>query len=106
MFSSLGYGPSHPTPIPVPAPRYNFPPPEWAIDPALPRKNRSAYIVLGVLLGGFGVHSFYAGSIKKGFFQLGITLLTFGLAGFMVWIWAIIDICTITTDHDGIPFRN
>jgi TM2 domain-containing membrane protein YozV len=62
--------------------------------------------VFGVLLGGFGVHSFYAGSTKRGLVQLGITLLTFGLAGFMVWIWAIIDICTITTDHDGIPFRN
>jgi TM2 domain-containing membrane protein YozV len=106
LFSSLGYGPPRATPFPAPAPRYAFPPPEWAIDPALPRKNRTTYLLLGVLLGGFGAHSFYSGSIKKGCVQLGITLLTFGIAGFMVWIWAIIDICTITTDHDGIPFRN
>lgn len=106
LFSSLGFGPPRATPVPTFAPRPGFPPPEWTLDPALPRKNRATYLVLGVLLGGLGAHSFYAGSTKKGLLQLGITLFTFGLAGLMVWIWAIIDICTITTDHDGIPFRN
>ena len=59
-----------------------------------------------MLLGAFGAHSFYAGSTKKGLLQLGITVLTLGMAGVMVWIWAVIDICTISTDNDGIPFRN
>jgi TM2 domain-containing membrane protein YozV len=104
MFSSLGYGNPNP-------PRFIAPPPlnfanDWAIDPRLPRKNRTAFLVLGLLLGAFGAHSFYAGSTKKGLVQLAITVLTLGMAGVMVWIWAVIDICTITTDHDGIPFSN
>jgi len=104
LFSSLGYGPPRTVRSPVPHPAFITP--EWAIDPALPRKNRTAFLLLGVLFGAFGAHSFYAGSIKKGFLQLAITVLTLGFAGMMVWIWAVIDICTITTDKDGIPFRN
>jgi TM2 domain-containing membrane protein YozV len=73
---------------------------------AISTKSRTSFLLLGVLLGSFGAHSFYAGSKKKGFTQLGITTLTLGFAGLMVWIWAIIDVCTITTDHDGLPFRN
>jgi TM2 domain-containing membrane protein YozV len=104
LFSSLGYGAPRgvPFPAPTPAPMPHRP----AFDPSLPAKNRTVFLLLGVLLGAFGAHSFYAGSIKKGFLQLAITLLTFGFAGLMVWIWAVIDICTISTDHDGIPFRN
>lgn len=98
LFSSLGYGPSQPVAYQAPQPRL--------IDPTLPAKNRTAFLVLGVLLGAFGAHSFYAGSTKKGLIQLAITVLTLGMAGVMVWVWAVIDICTITTDHDGIPFSN
>jgi len=69
-------------------------------------KNRTTFIVLGALLGWTGAHSFYAGSIKKGVVQLCITVFTLGMAGMMVWIWAIIDICTISNDGHGIPFRS
>lgn len=104
LFSSLGYSRSQPRyyPPPTPAPMPNI----WAQGTALSVKNRTVFLLLGVLLGAFGAHSFYAGSTKKGFLQLGITLLTFGFAGLMVWIWAVIDICTITTDNNGVPFRN
>ncbi len=101
LFSSLGYGRPQTTLWQAPTPRLSP-----AIDPTLPAKNRTVFLLLGVLLGPFGAHSFYARSVKKGFLQLAITLLTFGLAGLMVWVWAVIDICTISTDHDGIPFRN
>jgi TM2 domain-containing membrane protein YozV len=104
LFSSLGYGRPQPTPYSAPQPATISV--DWAIDPALPRKNRTTYLLLGVLLGALGAHSFYAGSKKKGFVQLGITVLSFGFAGLMVWIWAVIDIFTITTDNDGVPFRN
>jgi len=104
LFSSLGYG--RPTPVPYPVPTQAPLPTVWAIDPRVPAKNRTVFLLLGILFGAFGAHSFYAGSTRKGCLQLGITLLTLGLAGLMVWIWAFIDICTITTDNDGIPFRN
>jgi len=103
LFSSLGYG----VPIPVAAPAMV---PARAIDPLrldgeTSAKSRTAFLVLGAMLGWAGVHSFYAGSVKKGFLQLSITVFTLGIAGLMVWIWAIIDICTITTDSQGLPFR-
>ena len=101
LFSSLGYG--RPQPVPYPAPT---PSPVRLLDPSAPTKSRTTFLLLGVLLGGFGAHSFYAGSTKKGFVQLAITLFTFGFAGLMVWIWAVIDICTINTDSKGIPFCN
>lgn len=104
LFSSLGYG--RPQATPYPAPTRLTMPPGSALDPSRPARNRTVFLLLGVLFGAFGAHSFYAGSTKKGFLQLGITMLTFGFAGLMVWIWAVIDICTITTDNDGIPFRN
>lgn len=104
MFRSLGYSP--PQVIPYPVPQSSFLPAQSGFDLALPAKNRTMFLLLGVLLGAFGAHSFYAGSWKKGIVQLGITVFTLGFAGIMVWIWAVIDICTISTDHQGIPFRS
>jgi TM2 domain-containing membrane protein YozV len=102
LFSSLGYGRPQSTPAPTRLANLD----RIAMDSSLPAKNRTVFLLLGVLFGAFGAHSFYAGAKKKGFLQLGITLLTFGFAGLMVWIWAVIDICTINTDNNGIPFRN
>jgi hypothetical protein len=68
-------------------------------------KNRTTYIVLGVLLGIFGAHNFYAGFQKKAWTQLAITLLSLGFAGPMIWVWAVIDVCTIFRDSKGIKFR-
>jgi TM2 domain-containing membrane protein YozV len=69
-------------------------------------KNRTTFILLGVLLGFFGGHSFYAGYRGRGFLQLAITLGTLGIGGIAIWIWAIIDICTISRDSEGVNFRN
>jgi TM2 domain-containing membrane protein YozV len=68
-------------------------------------KSRTTFIVLGVLLGAFGAHSFYAGYKKKGAIQLAITALSLGFAGPMSWVWAVIDICTITQDEGGVEFE-
>jgi TM2 domain-containing membrane protein YozV len=69
-------------------------------------KKRSTFVLLGATLGAFGAHSFYTGDNKKGSIQLAITLLSLGFAGLMVWVWAIIDIATLTTDNDGRTLRN
>jgi TM2 domain-containing membrane protein YozV len=73
-------------------------------DPAA--KNRTTFIVLGVLLGPFGGHNFYAGYKNKAIAQLLLTLLTLGLASPMSWVWAVIDVCTIDQDSKGIKFRS
>lgn len=104
LFSSLGYGVAGSAATPVASSRM----PELDLlnpDGELSARSRTAFLVLGALFGWTGAHSFYAGWTKKGLVQLGITVFSLGLAGIMVWIWAIIDICTISSDSEGIPFR-
>ena len=71
------------------------------------QKSRLVYILLAIFLGGFGVHNFYAGYIGKGVAQLLITLLLFWLIIpiFIVFIWVIVEICTVTKDANGVPFN-
>jgi len=69
-------------------------------------KSRTAFILLGIFLGGLGIHNFYAGYAGKGVAQLLITLLTCGLAGFITWVWAVIEVCTIQVDATGQPFAS
>ena len=64
------------------------------------------FIILGVLLGAFGAHNFYAGYTKKAVAQLCITVLSLGFASPMSWVWAVIDISTIDSDEKGIKFRS
>lgn len=42
-------------------------------------KNKTVAALLAFFLGGFGVHSFYMGQKKKGFIQLGLTIVGLGL---------------------------
>ena len=74
--------------------------------PSTPPRKRTTYIVLGALLGAFGAHNFYAGYPKKAGVQLALTVLTLGFASPMSWIWAIIDICTISHDGLGVQFES
>ena len=69
-------------------------------------KNRITFIVLGVLLGMFGAHNFYAGYTKKAIAQILISVLSLGFASPMVWVWAVIDICTVFSDSKGVKFRS
>ena len=69
-------------------------------------KNKMTYVMLGVLLGPFGAHNFYAGHKKKGIAQLCITVLTLGYGAPMSWIWAIIDVLTVEKDSKGIQFKS
>jgi|ERR1700723_612239 TM2 domain-containing membrane protein YozV len=81
-------------------------PAAFDLSPDANAKNRTTFIVLGVLLGFVGAHNFYAGYKKKAIGQLCITLLSAGFASPMTWIWAVIDICTIDRDSDGRHFRS
>lgn len=65
------------------------------------QKSRLSYILLGLFLGGLGVHNFYAGYSGKGVTQLLLTLFLFWtiVVPIGVWIWIIIEICTV--DHDA-----
>lgn len=67
-------------------------------------KSRLAYILLGLFLGGLGVHNFYAGYNGKGIAQLLMSLLSVGILSPVVAIWVIVEIITVTKDVKGIPF--
>ncbi len=43
--------------------------------------------VLGILLGGLGIHSFYLGFTTKGIIQIVVTIVTFGLGA----LWGFIE---------------
>jgi TM2 domain-containing membrane protein YozV len=82
---------------------YN-PPGAGAISPYIRRRSRLTFILLGVLLGPFGGHNFYAGYVKRAVIQLLITLLSCFSAAIVSWVWAIFEICLVTQDDDGIGF--
>ena len=67
-------------------------------------KDRVAYVLLAVLLG-IGSHNFYAGYTTKGIIQLLVSILSCGILWFFMWIWAIIEACTVTQDANGVRFK-
>ena len=66
------------------------------------QRSRLAYILLGVFLGTLGIHNFYAGYTNRGLVQLLITVLGCGILSWVSFIWAIIDIVTVTKDANGV----
>jgi len=73
-------------------------------------KSRMAAGILGLLLGGLGIHNFYLGYTGKGLAQLLITVLSFGLLAFVSGIWGLIEGIMILTDKnyldaDGFPLE-
>ena len=73
-------------------------------------KSKIAAGLLGIFLGGFGVHNFYLGYTGKAVAQLLITLLTCGFGAFISSIWGLIEGILILTgsinvDGAGIPLN-
>ena len=73
------------------------------VDPNAQPKSRVTYVILGLLLGGLGIHNFYSGHIGKGIAK--IVLTAFGITAVISGIWALIEICTVKADAKGIPFK-
>jgi len=65
---------------------------------------RVAYVLLGLFLGGLGIHNFYAGYHGRAVAQLVITLLLGWLfIGLLITgLWALIEIITVDTDAAGV----
>ena len=73
---------------------------------AVAPKSRLTYILLGLFLGGLGIHNFYAGRSGSGIVQLLITLFLSWLIFpiFIVGLWVLIEICVVKADGKGVPF--
>ncbi len=72
-------------------------------------KSRVAAGILGILLGGFGVHNFYLGYTNKAILQIVVTIFTCGIGS----LWGLVEgILILTknpsylTDANGVPLAD
>jgi TM2 domain-containing membrane protein YozV len=94
-------------PVPPPMPYAAPSSPQYKPVESTPHpdaKDRVAYVLLAVLLG-IGIHNFYAGYTTRGIIQLLVSILSCGILWFFMWIWAIIEACTVTQDANGVRFK-
>ena len=70
--------PANPTPPPAPTPTPGSPTPAPGADKKLVAG------LLGILLGGLGIHKFYLGYQKEGLIMLLVTVLTCGFGGIVM----------------------
>ena len=78
-------------------------PPQPSMVVVKPTKSRGIYIILGLFLGIFGVHDFYAGHYRRGVTLLLCTVLLgiVAVGPIISFIGSIVEICTIKTDGEG-----
>ncbi|MBM6818345.1 NINE protein [Clostridium saudiense] len=71
-------------------------------------KSKIAAGILGILVGGLGIHRFYLGYVGIGILQIVVTVLTCGAGSLWGFIEGILILCgtTITTDADGVPLSD
>lgn len=69
----------------------------FSLEPPKSDKSRLAAGLLGLFLGGYGVHNFYLGNTKRAVIQLLLTIFTCGLAG----IWGFVEGILILTGASG-----
>jgi TM2 domain-containing membrane protein YozV len=92
------------------APGYGQPGPAYgmaAYDPQA--KSKLAAGLLGIFLGGFGVHRFYLGYTTIGIVQIVVTIFTCGIGslwGFVEGILYLVGANGYTTDATGRPLRD
>ena len=83
--------------------RPNIPIFRGKVQPLPSSKSRGTYIILGLFLGGLGIHNFYAGRYAPGAIQLIIMLALgwFGIGIVIVGIWVLCELFAITEDGEG-----
>ncbi len=96
-------------------PMYNPPQyqPQAGMEPpsGYPQRSRVAAGIFGILLGAYGIHSFYLGNTSRGLMQLLISLLTCGFGAIVMEIWGILDGIKlldgrINTDANGVFLKD
>lgn len=64
------------------------------VQPSIHKRSRMVAGLLGIFLGGMGVHNFYLGYSSKGFIQVCLFfggILTFGLSTFIASLWGFVE---------------
>ena len=91
--------------------------PQYPGQPGMPNqaygyvepKSKIAAGLLGIFLGGLGIHRFYLGYTTIGVIQLVLSIVTFGLAslwGFIEGILILVGTESFRRDARGIPLRD
>lgn len=108
-YNNGGYQPQGQQPMYNP-PQYQ---PQAGIDPppGYTQRSRIAAGILAILLGTYGIHSFYLGNTSRGLMQLLISLLTCGVGAIVIAIWGILDGIKlldgrINTDANGVFLKD
>ena len=108
-YNNNGYQPQGQQPMYNP-PQYQ---PQAGIDPppGYTQRSRMAAGGLAILLGTYGVHSFYLGNTSRGLMQLLISLLTCGFGAIFIMIWGILEGVKlldgrINTDANGVFLKD
>ena len=75
--------------------------------PAGEQNSKMAAGLLGIFLGGLGIHNFYLGNTGRGIIQIVVTFVTCGLGA----IWGLIEGIMILTGHiktdaKGVPLKD
>ncbi len=76
-----------------------------------PGKSKIAAGILGILLGGLGIHNFYLGFTGKALAQLLISVLSCGALSFASCVWGLVEGILILTgsincDANGVPLKD
>lgn len=71
------------------------------------QKSKLVAGLLGIFLGGWGIHNFYLGNTKKAIIQIVVSLVTCGIGG----IWGLVEgililVGNINTDANGNPLKD
>ena len=70
-------------------------------------KSKLAAGLLGIFLGGWGVHNFYLGFTTKGVIQILLTVFTCGIAALWGFIEGILILAgSIKVDANGVPLKD
>ncbi len=76
-------------------------------NPGGERKSKLVAGLLGILLGGIGVHNFYLGNTTRGIIQIIVTFVTCGIGSLWGLIEGIMILCgNINTDANGNPLTD
>jgi len=87
--------PAAPVTPPAPAPGVaGAPAAQWS------DKSKMTAGLLGIFLGGFGVHNFYLGNTNKAVIQIVVTVLTCGLGA----LWGIYEGIMIITGNEAFQY--
>ncbi len=90
----------------MPAAGAGYPQPGYGVPMGPPLKDKMVAGILGIVLGGLGVHRFYLGYIGIGIAQIFVTIFTLGIGAWWGVIEGIMILVTDTwTDAEGRPLK-